>query len=308
MTSLAALFTLLMTSPGTEPSDASRTSRDERAVDLRWEAPAGCPDAETMRASIARSAPTAQAGVAAMHAEVVISALADHWRAALVLRGSEWTGTRSLKGPTCATVADAAGLVIVLALANEMREPEVAVAQPATPAPAPRSTPILGVAAMVDAGALPAASMGLAVSLGWRFPRAHVDLRAALFAPKKGEISTQPGTGAELSLASALAQGCYLFGSTAAAVGPCVGAGVERFGAKGFGPITAAEGSSVAPVVSAGARAEWEWARWLALFGTVELAIPVVRARFSVKDVGQVHQASPASIRGAVGLEIRFRS
>jgi len=294
MTSLAALFTLLATSP----------------VDLSWEAPAGCPDAETMRASIARSVPTGDGGMPAMHAEVVISALAaDHWRAALVLRGSEWTGTRSLRGATCATVADAAGLVIVLALANEMREPEVAVVQPPTPPPPPRSTPVLGVAAMADAGTLPTASLGLAVSLGWRcWPRAHVDLRAALFAPRQGEISSQPGTGAELSLASAVAQGCYLFGGTAAAVGPCVGAGIERVSGQGFGPIAAAKASNVAPVVSAGARVEWQWARWLALFGAVELAIPVVRARFSVKDVGQVHQASPASIRGAVGLEIRFRS
>ncbi|HXI55467.1 MAG TPA: hypothetical protein VNO55_05380, partial [Polyangia bacterium] len=105
-------------------------------VDLSWTAPAGCPRAETVRASIARG--VASGTVARVRADIVVVPVdADHWRATVNLQGADWSAARTLKGPTCAAVADAAGLVIVLALATELLEPEAIVEAPPLPPPPP---------------------------------------------------------------------------------------------------------------------------------------------------------------------------
>jgi hypothetical protein len=279
-------------------------------VELLWEAPAGCPDAETVRAGIERGIPTPPAGVATMRAGVAVTQLDDeHWRATLELRGVDWTATRTLKGPTCAAVSDAAGLVIVLALATELREREVVVAPPPPPpAPpaSPRSSPTLGFSATGDEGALPNASPGAAVIVGWRFARARVDLRGGWFASRRGTVPGHPDTGANLSVISTALRGCYLRGDRVS-LGPCALAGVDRFAGTGFGPITAADAANVAPFLGAGLQGEWRLSRWVVAFLSAEAAIPLVRAQFSVKDIGPVHQAAAVSFRGAVGLELRFR-
>jgi hypothetical protein len=89
--------------------------------------------------------------------------------------------------------------------------------------------------------------------------------------------------------------------------GPCLGAGVERLHGTGFGPITVEEATSFAPFALGGLHGEWRLSRWVAPFLAVEAAIPLARARFSVENVGLVHQPADVSFRGAAGLEIRFR-
>jgi hypothetical protein len=71
--------------------------------------------------------------------------------------------------------------------------------------------------------------------------------------------------------------------------------------------VATVEATSDAPFVGAALRGEGRLGRWVAAFATVEAAIPLVRARFSVENLGLVHQASAVSLRGAAGLELRFR-
>jgi hypothetical protein len=276
---------------------------------LRWDAPPGCPAIVTVRAGIARGLPEVPAGIAPMQASVVVSAAdADHWQASLDLRGVDWTATRNLKGATCAAVSDAAGLVIGLALTNELaaRPVIVAPAPPPPAPPAPLSTPIVSVAMVGDAGALPSATVGGALSLGWRLTHARAELRGSLFDSRAGSVGAFPATGGRLSLASLAARGCALWGGAAAA-GPCVAAGVDRLHGTGTGPIAAGEVTSDAPFLGAGAQAEARLSRWVVAFLGLEAAFPLVRGRFSVKNLGQVYQPAAVSFRGAVGLELRFR-
>jgi hypothetical protein len=131
-------------------------------------------------------------------------------------------------------------------------------------------------------------------------------VRGALFRDPSGTVATQPDTGATLSLATASLRGCTLPGATLS-LGPCVAAGFDRLGGTGFGPIAPAQGSNIAPFLGVGLLAEWRMSRWVAPFLSVEAAIPLVRARFSIDHVGQAHQAAAVSFRGAAGLEVRFR-
>jgi hypothetical protein len=289
-------------------------------VDLRWEAPAGCPGVEAVRAGIARGLPKASDARAsdALHADVVLAPMrADvvvtavdgaHWRAALALQGADWTATRALKGPTCAAVADAAVLVIDLALETELQQHEAPPPPPPLllPPPSNRSSPVVALDAAGDVGTLPTTTFGAGALVGWRFARARVDLRGAWFSPRTATVASQTNEGAQVGLLSASLRGCPMFG-TKVAVGPCAEVGVDRLVAKGFGPINPKSVKNLAPVLGAGLQAEWRLSRWVVPFLAVDAAIPLVRAHFSVESGSQLHRAAAVSFRGAAGLEVRFR-
>lgn len=299
----ALLAVLMAQAPEAAPPPAISTS----PVELRWEAPAGCPDAQSVRDAVARGLASVAGRVARVEATVSVTAVdAEHWRAALALRGMDWTATRMLKGPSCAAVADASALVIVLALAAELQEREVIVEAPPMPAPGPRSSPAIGVVGMVDTKTLPSPAPGAAVSLGWRWPHARVDLRGALFGAQPARIEDQPDKGASLWLLTGSVQGCWLFGGVVA-VGPCGAAGLDRLAGRGFGPIASTYRSNLAPFLGAGAVLELRLSRWVVPFLSAEAAFPLVRARFSIEHVGEVHQAAAGTFRGAAGVELRFR-
>ena len=65
--------------------------------------------------------------------------------------------------------------------------------------------------------------------------------------------------------------------------------------------------TSLAPFLGAGLQAEGRLSRWVAVFASVEADFPLVRARFSVENLGQVYQPAAVSFRGAAGFELRFR-
>jgi hypothetical protein len=278
-------------------------------IDLRWDAPAGCPEAVAVRAGIARGLPAAPPGSEPMLVSVVVRALdADHWQAALELRGVDWTATRTLKGASCAAVADAVGLVIGLAFTSELASRPVVVAPPPPPPPPVHepSSAVASLAFVAESGELPSATVGGALGLGWRWTRALVEVRGSLFAPRTASVAAFPDTGGRLWLASLAARDCALWGQTLSG-GVCVGVGVDRIAGTGTGPIATAAVTSWVPFLGSGLRGEWRVSRWVATFLDLEDAIPLVRARFSVKNIGLVHQADPVSFRGAAGLLVRFR-
>lgn len=302
---LIALLAFLTAQAPAAPAPPTSTSTSP--VELRWEAPADCPDAQSVRDAVARGLASVAGRVSRVEASVNVTALdVEHWRAALELRGLDWTATRMLKGPSCAAVADASALVIVLALAAELQEREVIVEAPPAPAPGPRSSPAIGVVGMFDTKTLPSPAPGAAVTMGWRWPRARVDLRGALFGAQPARIEAQPEKGASLWLLTGSLQGCWLFGGMVAA-GPCGAAGLDRLAGRGFGPIASSYGSNIAPFLGAGLALELRMSRWVVPFFTAEGVFPLVRARFSIDHVGEVHQAAAVSFRGAAGVELRFR-
>jgi hypothetical protein len=299
---IAAALAAILWAQGPGPSP-------DLPIELRWDAPAGCPPAASVRANVARGLPAAPEGVAPMIASVVVRPLdADRWQAALDLRGVGWTATRTLEGASCAAVADAAGLVIGLALTTELAGPVVVAPPPPPPAPpAPRlSTPVVSLAFAGDGGTLPSPTTGASLAAGWHWTHALAELRASLYESRTGTVAAFPDTGGRLSFASIAARGCALWGQ-AVSLGPCVVGGVDRVSGSGTGPIATASVTSDAPFIAGGLALEWRWSRWLAALLSAEAAIPLVRARFSVENVGLVHEAAAVSLRGSLGLEVRFR-
>ncbi|HVX93298.1 MAG TPA: hypothetical protein VHK47_00205 [Polyangia bacterium] len=297
---VAALVTLLWAQAS--PPEAASTL----PIAIHWHAPAGCPDVQAVRAGIARGLPPIAGAIVPMTADVEVRVTdAERWQADLALRGADWTATRTLKGMSCAAVADAVGLVIGLALTNELATRE-AVAPPPPPPPPPLSTPAVGVALGGDTGTLPGATWGGALALGWRFARARADLVGALYDSRAITSTAFPDTGARLSLASFSARGCALWGGALSA-GPCVSAGADRIHGGGTGRIFVGDATNWAPFLGAALRGEWRLSRRTAAFVDAGAAIPLVRARFSVENAGLLHQAAAVSWRGGAGIELRFR-
>jgi hypothetical protein len=106
------------------------------AVSFSWSAPAGCPDAESVR-SRARS--LAGAG-AAVDATAEVTRADDGFHVVLHVRVNGSSGERTLISPSCADAAQSVAAILALAAST----PAAALASPATstPAPAPAPPPV----------------------------------------------------------------------------------------------------------------------------------------------------------------------
>jgi hypothetical protein len=308
----AMLASALLVSARAAGAPPSGAPPDQDLVELRWEAPAGCPPADEIRAGIAHGLAAARAPVAPMRASAIVSQLApEQWRVALDLRGVDWTATRTLKGPSCVAVSDAAALLIVMAINTEIEEtqPRLVAPPPVAPpvwSPLPADGPLVSLAAALDGGALPGVAAGGAVAAGWRFTHVRLDLGASLFYPRRGTVPGTPDTGARFHLASADARGCYLVGLRWS-LGPCATAGLNRTQGQGFGPNQPSDKVSTTGTLGGQLLAEWRLSRWVVPYFSAGVVIPLVRPTFSVKDIGLVHRAAPAFFRAAAGFELRFR-
>lgn len=318
------LQVLLWASPDVAPA----------AVELRWDAPAGCPDAAAAAARIATRTPD-PIGPDRVEVDARVVAAGSGYALALTLaRAGAAPTRRTLASDRCDELAEAAALVVAVALdpvflaeqahATIPRAPRLPPAEPSTPPsvrappPTPRlaarddavpppRTPRFGVALRPSVGAwfgaLPriATAIGLDVVLPAR--RALRAELGALAIPRQRTV-VDPDAGAQLWLATAVLRGCF-----APAVGrvrpmACVGIAGGAIGGRGRG--AAVQGSAaVQPWVSAVAATGLEVAivRWFGAFARVEGHAHLRRPGFHLDAVGPVHRVGQASATALVGLQ-----
>lgn len=85
-------------------------------LELRWEAPPGCPSAAEVRARVVRLVGEEAARTARLTAQGAVRAEAGKWRLDLVLSGETGGGQRSLTAGRCEELAEAGALVIAIAV------------------------------------------------------------------------------------------------------------------------------------------------------------------------------------------------
>src|SRR4051812_29249858 len=87
-------------------------------LELSWQAPAGCPDGAAILHYITKVVGNAEPTPSTMRAQASIARLAaDRWMADLTVQTSATdSSTRTFEGPTCEAVAEAAALVVALAM------------------------------------------------------------------------------------------------------------------------------------------------------------------------------------------------
>jgi hypothetical protein len=294
----------------------------ETPVQLHWEAPVGCPDADAVMRQIDRFVPVEQRdGAAPLRAEGRLHSERDGFRLHLVVRGDAGYMERTLEGDDCTVLASAAALVVAVMVepATVLEEVESTAAEPQAVTLAPpsderpeRSAPptsrpggFVAARGLFSWGGAPGAGGAVALGGGIRFARWRIVLEALIDLPRHAWLE-DADAGARIGLGTAALRGCHTPGGERVEVPLCAGFEAGAMWARGFGlaePRNAvvpwgafALGTGLAVIVH----------RRVAVRMDVEGVVPMRRPRFVIEDRGAVYRPAPIGARAGAALEIRF--
>jgi hypothetical protein len=162
----------------------------------------------------------------------------------------------------------------------------------------------LALDAVLDAAALPAPAVGVALSAGLR-RGAWSGLGYGLLLPEQSDASGGEGRLA-FSLIAAGLRGCYSLGTGALRTSACAGIELGRIDAEGIGLVGAARYRDLWLASSAGLElggalgSSWFWtARGDAL-------VPILREEYFVNQTDFVHRAALPDLRAGLGAGVAF--
>ena len=316
-------------------------ARAEAPLTLDWTAPAGCPDAAWVEASVLRllSTPPTEP----LRVRAVVRPEAAGWQVDLRLEGAA-RGTRHLRAASCESVARASALIVALALdpqaaalaSDEMARGEAAPAPVAagplmTPAPAAAVPPVApsraarvpprtearvrelrghGIAAAAVEigyvpGLVPAALVG--GGLGTRLWRADILVQIAPFS--SGSVEGSPAYGADFSLLSAEARGCVGPSWRWVSVEGCGALRATRVNGRGTGMDESYRDHASLLSLGAGVLVRVPSRSRVAAEAGVDATAPMTRPSFVVLEDEReraIHRISAVSARATLGVSIRF--
>jgi hypothetical protein len=283
-------------------------------LDLSWSAPPGCPGEGSVGGAVARLLEGSSQSGSRVRVDAVVTQRAGGWTLTLTTTRDGAVGHRAMKADSCAAVADAAALIIALAIdpvhvvepatvaagsapppppppppSPPAMPPIVAPAPPAPPTvaaprppPPPRARPIaLGVALAGDVGSLPAPAYGIEVSAAWVLRRLRLEAYAAYWPAQTATVSL-PGVfgtlSADVYLADGGVLGCYAVVATPRwRLEPCAALELGALGASGSGLGVSTPGASFWAAARVDARATLRIADRVALVGGLGVAVPLNR-------------------------------
>jgi hypothetical protein len=318
-------------------------------VHVAWDAPRACPSSAQVETSLA-------ARLTDLPVRVVPAAEADRWAIARVRRDKGswnlrlWMPTsnglrdRSLDGPSCTALVEAAATIIAMTLEGELaretragpREPdaddvardeaelEAALAgllelragesaalrdssMPADPAEAQDLQPrgAMRIDGGVGTGVLPNLNGGVAITGAVVWPHARIELRGAYWGGGVVQIDANDDARARFTLLSATVRGCGVPVSRRWDFPICVG--VETGGVMGRIEGLRFLHAPVLPWLGVHLASMIAWAPIprLSVVATLEPWIAALRSRHSAI-TGEIHASNRVGFRGYLGLEVRF--
>jgi hypothetical protein len=320
-------------------------------IHLAWDAPGGCPDAETVAGDLQD-----RLSSSGLPARVVEAADADRWAIARATRRRGtwnlrlWMPTatglrdRTLDGPSCAALGQAAATIVAMTLEGELAardttdadpdaeevardeadleaalaslleirdRAEGSTAPPAAPDPpeAEDKPPPRGALRLdggIGTGALPSIDGGLTLSGAAVWTRARLEVRGAYWGGGIVEIDADREARARFTLLSATIRGCGIPRAARRWTFPiCVGA--EAGGVLGQIAGLRFLHAPTQPWIGLHVASMIVWAPIprVAVVGTLEPWVAALVARH-VAITGEVHSTGRVGIRGFLGLEVRF--
>jgi hypothetical protein len=266
--------------------------------------------------------------------EATVSRLADDkWR--LALRESiddQPKRTRTIEGVTCEAVAQAAALVVAVAITPRTLStegaprdaaitPTTAVSRLAERRPVVPGRPAveahvitepdapklsLRLIAGGELGSRPALSPGAAGAIALVIDRVGLEITLARWFPTTALLAGQ-AIGGEFDLVAGAARGCW----TALLADPfetalCAGPELGRLQARSRGTAQAFSGSSVWWAASLGALLVYRPTARIGVVSELGLSWPFTRHRFIIETLGEVYRPAPVSLRLGLGLEIKM--
>jgi hypothetical protein len=287
------------------------------SVALTWIAPPECPSRDTVQREIAvaagRSAPRD------IVADANVERVSDRvWRLRLATQIDGTKSERWLEAPSCAELAEAAALVLAIEAGADERstrsaEPEAPALPIATEDSPPERAPgsasrwfAVGVSGGIDVGALASPALGVGAWAAWLPGRTRLAIDVVYFPPAGIERSGR-GIGGQFDLFVAGATACRSLLDTKLDLAPCAGVEAGRIAAQGTGSQVVESIDEARPWVAlrAGALLAYPVGRF-AVRADLGAVVPLVRDRFLIAGLGTVHTPAPVTLRGLVGVEVRF--
>jgi hypothetical protein len=244
-----AISTLLLVGP---PFAWAQT---QAPFELKWSAPADCPDGRHVRDEVLRLAGQQTEPSPQLRAEGTVRPdERKGWALDLTtdLDGSK--GERHLAGVSCHSLSEAAALTLALLLNPQARiepAPEPAPPPAQEPAPSPSTiesakpwpTPVwhLGALAGGEVGVIRDPSSWFGLSLGMALDRFSLRLLPGFTPPQNLSSPSRSGWGGRLWILSAAALGCYAVVDRWAWLTPCLGANLVRLHGQGWGVLQVRE-------------------------------------------------------------------
>lgn len=293
-------------------------ARAQDGATIAWDAPAGCPDAESLRRAVEAQlgVPLTDPSVPAVRIDV--RARGDDrrgWRVTIVMEGGE----RTIEGATCVEVTAAAALVIALALVPD--EPPAAVRpkrrrrtnpEPARDselpgtvvAAAPRAAPPIRWWSMAGLAGNPDASAGVVAAVAGERGRWRVGVAGAYWFERRYELDGDPPRGGDLSRWMVSGRVCWRWRTWW-----CGGGEFGEIRGRGFGFMGAESGAArwVGPL--AGVEDGWPLTPRIHLWGQLDVSVPLRRPSFTIgelDELDEVYRMPPVDVRAYAGVAVRF--
>lgn len=276
-----------------------------------WDAPAGCPEGEDVRARIEQrlGAPFELVGI-----EVAIEARGDVLVAHVDTRAvTVANGVRQLESASCDELADAVAVVIAR-LASEQRRvvragADVDAEVPAVAAyapPAARASDRWGsgvrLLALSGVGTVP--QVGFGGELGAYVRRAGLfgELALARWTDRPSDLVMGTPAGVDVALDAIAVRGGWA--SPQRPLRAWLGTELGVMAGQGTALEGSRRGSTRWTAVTGGVNVGWPMRPWARLVGTFEAAVVLTRPRFVLAEGGEIYQPSALSARCAFGLEL----
>ncbi len=255
------------------------------------------------------------------------------WRLTLATRQGGVAGRRAFEADSCVAVAEAAALVIAMMMAPNARleapgpapshdtklapravaPPSRAAARPEVPTAAHASGNSeavrmrLSPAVTLDAGSLPAPTLGVGAvwSVGTHW--FGVDFHGVWWPARRRSLPERSGSGVEVGLVTAGAQGCALLGQLGStALRGCLGGEIGSLSADAFGVSRTQAAHPFWAGVAAGLGWEVSLGRAMAAWVQAGAIAPLTRPAMVVSPYGEVFRPESIATRGAAGLAYAF--
>jgi hypothetical protein len=265
-------------------------------VQLRYTAPADCPDREAvLRAIDALVDPNARLDSTLDVDARIDSQGGGEYALNLRWRSDSGAGQRSIEAESCRAATEAAAWLIALAIKkseDEQSEPK--------PSESPHELSFdLGLDLAADAGLLPGIGLGAHARLGIDWSALHAGLAFGLFPSTRAEES---GASIDLSVLEVGAQACYLVRGASFAVGPCALATLGQMTATSHDLRAPDRGSSRFQSLAIGAQLRIHITSAMWFLSDATLAWHQRRPIFVLTGAGTLHQPSSAGARLDLGF------
>lgn len=296
---------------------ASTAAAQPAELGIAWQAPAACPDADSVRARIEARLGRTVDDADGIEIDV---ALANHRYIARVDLGAITVANdiRTVTSTRCDDLADAVAVIVARAAGEHHAAKNAQLAMRAAPAAdeEPAATITASVAApgprvwsldvrlsgVSGVGVIPQVGLGGEIAVALRRKNALAEVAETRWVTSAAQLHTGGPARVDVGLSAtavrlgwrpsdlplrgwASVEGGSMYGTGVALENPQLGSGRWLAAGAGFGVA-------------------WPIARWVRLVGTTEVMLAVERVRFSLGDGIDVYAPSPMSARATCGLEI----